>query len=1106
MPRLPSDSTYNGRLRRSSGGLLALAIGLFLHSTALANPPIEEVLTSSDRLASHKQWDKAESLLKKEYDSYERGGDTEKALLLKLRIGVIERRKGNLPIALQIFTDVYKARQSLLGPNHEQTRVALQNAAQTLVDLKRGDDAAKMLNDYTLLKSLSLDNIAWSIQLMRDIAASYEERSQFDAALRISDLLVSNFHERGLDKSDNDYLQTLLSRSALQGASGQLDAAMKTIEKALTEATANEANVGSIALLRANHAIMLDHASNTDRAIDEVLTGLTQLETYRLQKTWQAAEMYEALARLYAGQQYYVIAKAAVERALEVFTAEDEPSRIRNEEYLRSFALLGKINMLLNEKEPAFGALVFSSKQMCDVFGEHDANCIELGLDLAEAYMRFELWGYASRELSKAFDRLDATKSVDARQEMRALVGECQLLATSNLQKALSFCQDADHIAQGADKPDGDSLNVAAQLVKLRLAKGLTAEAAKIGVAALQHAIEKNHPTARQWQFSAVLTTTLSALARIGKVTSDNRQIYEIAFRASQLARLDATDDAIERMQAIKQVTDSERRHIFQQDEQIKEQLTRVSARLSSLQLSSDVFQENNRELKAALTSEVNKLKQQLVNLEANYGPFKNPPELESNSPTTKTLSLREAQESLQIEESCVVYLVFDHSVFVWTIDRTNVSVQELRPTAAELASLVAGIRPQPGYLPGPGEKDVLRGFKIESAYKLYKDIWEPLEANLTGKRLVYVVPDGALIELPYNALLTEDGSGKVRTIDDLRKLQWLVFRPYATAVIPKVGHLRRNSENGTQPAKYVGIGAPVLSECAPSSQPNYITLNAVSDAVDVGTLCGLMPLTLAKAELEELGTRLAPLPSIVLTGDAATESAVRKLNETGDLGGASLLVFSTHGLAAGELDMFTNPARVGARDNIEIPLTGNAATEYVRRSAIGASKKQLREVEGATVSMSYDREVLDTRFRASPGLVLTPSPTARSEPRDDGFLSSREIAALDLNADLVILSACNTADQEREKVADGGIFYGLTESFMAAGANALVVSHWIVASEAAKMTTISLVSLLRSRDKLNAAEALNIVLGDLVTKGPDPHPFFWAPFEYVGRDRRPRL
>jgi CHAT domain-containing protein len=79
----------------------------------------------------------------------------------------------------------------------------------------------------------------------------------------------------------------------------------------------------------------------------------------------------------------------------------------------------------------------------------------------------------------------------------------------------------------------------------------------------------------------------------------------------------------------------------------------------------------------------------------------------------------------------------------------------------------------------------------------------------------------------------------------------------------------------------------------------------------------------------------------------------------------------------------------------------------------------------------------------AEPGLILTP-PKEQSDT-DDGYLSASEVAALKLDADWVILSACNTAAGEAK---DAEVLSGLARAFFYAGARSLLVSHWAVNSQ----------------------------------------------------------
>src|SRR5262249_22370600 len=156
-------------------------------------------------------------------------------------------------------------------------------------------------------------------------------------------------------------------------------------------------------------------------------------------------------------------------------------------------------------------------------------------------------------------------------------------------------------------------------------------------------------------------------------------------------------------------------------------------------------------------------------------------------------------------------------------------------------------------------------------------------------------------------------------------------------------------------------------------------------------------PLPETADELCEVARRLGVSNSEILLGADATETRLKDLSKQGLLADYAILHFATHG----------------------------ALTEQVQGSA-------------------------------EPGLILTPPPKGTSDPkvleRDDGFLTASEIASLKLDADWVILSACNTAGPQGEGAE---ALSGMARAFFYSGARALLVSHWEVSSEASvKLTT----------------------------------------------------
>ena len=127
--------------------------------------------------------------------------------------------------------------------------------------------------------------------------------------------------------------------------------------------------------------------------------------------------------------------------------------------------------------------------------------------------------------------------------------------------------------------------------------------------------------------------------------------------------------------------------------------------------------------------------------------------------------------------------------------------------------------------------------------------------------------------------------------------------------------------------------------------------------------------------------------------------------------------------------------------------------------------------------------------------MVLTPPDTATEG--DDGYLSASEIAQLKLDADWVILSACNAAAGNAEGAEASS---GLARAFFYAGARSLLVSHWAVASDATVKLITGAVQRMASDKRIGRAEAIHQSMLALIDKGEPfaAHPTYWAPFVVV--------
>jgi CHAT domain-containing protein len=141
-----------------------------------------------------------------------------------------------------------------------------------------------------------------------------------------------------------------------------------------------------------------------------------------------------------------------------------------------------------------------------------------------------------------------------------------------------------------------------------------------------------------------------------------------------------------------------------------------------------------------------------------------------------------------------------------------------------------------------------------------------------------------------------------------------------------------------------------------------------------------------------------------------------------------------------------------------------------------------------------------DIKGVAEPSLAL--SIPKQPSALDDGLLTASEVAQLKLNADWVVLSACNTIAGDRPGAE---ALSGLARAFFYAGARALLVTHWAVDSEAATRLATSTFDLLKAEPGIGRAEALRRAMLAYLNDASSPrnaYPAIWGPFALIGEGR----
>ncbi len=175
--------------------------------------------------------------------------------------------------------------------------------------------------------------------------------------------------------------------------------------------------------------------------------------------------------------------------------------------------------------------------------------------------------------------------------------------------------------------------------------------------------------------------------------------------------------------------------------------------------------------------------------------------------------------------------------------------------------------------------------------------------------------------------------------------------------------------------------------------------------------------------------------------------------------------------------------AALFAPDEGDVYLRAEAAEEQIK--ADGALQ-DYRFVHFAT------HGIVDEQRPDFSGLVLAQTQGAR----EDGFLQAAEIFDMTINAELAVLSACETG---LGKMVRGEGLVGLTQAFMYAGVPSLVVSLWRVADESTSRLMERFYSAMVERE-MDVSDALRHAKLEMIRHEAYAHPFHWAPFIRIGK------
>jgi CHAT domain-containing protein len=339
--------------------------------------------------------------------------------------------------------------------------------------------------------------------------------------------------------------------------------------------------------------------------------------------------------------------------------------------------------------------------------------------------------------------------------------------------------------------------------------------------------------------------------------------------------------------------------------------------------------------------------------------------------------------------------------------------------------------------------------FDVERAYALFEHLFAPLKNELPRVGHLIFEPDGALLRLPPN-LLVMDRAG----------------------VDTYLAKARRPNDDGFDFTDVKWLGRD----------------RDVSTAVSARSFRDVRQVAQSKASNNYIGFGQNALPE----GAVRTASAVRGLVEESESCSWSI---NEWGKPIAPDELYTASQSLGGGKDSEIVI-GQAFND----TAI----KQRRDLSNYRI-MHF----------ATHGLVTAPRPECPARPAlmtsfgeggSDGLLTFSEIFDLKIDADLVILSACDTAGKAsiaatREAgVTTGGDFAldGLVRAFVGAGGRSVVASHWPVPDD--YDATKRLISgLFTAPPGTATATALRAAQVQLMRAPETSHPYYWSGFAIIG-------
>jgi CHAT domain-containing protein len=436
-------------------------------------------------------------------------------------------------------------------------------------------------------------------------------------------------------------------------------------------------------------------------------------------------------------------------------------------------------------------------------------------------------------------------------------------------------------------------------------------------------------------------------------------------------------------------------------------------------------------------------------------------------------LTLTQAQHQLKPDEALISVYTSENQTFVWAVPHkgdTKFAVVPLK--IDDLKKIVTDLRKSLDPDPDPQTFGDLPAYDLNKAYELYNKLLKPVEKGWKDAKDLLVVATGPLEQLPFSVLPTASVKiepEKNELFANYRRVPWLIRKVSITRCpsVFSVITLRKHPQGNSARKHFVGFGDPYFNqEQLTRANAEKIRQKVMSAnlgerlhvrgirVTETGSLDNEQITSSHLGLLNRLPDTAEEIKSIARALDADLtkdiflgENASEHQVKTMDLSDRQVIAFATHALLAGDLDGLDQPA------------------------------------------------------------IALSAPTVTND-NEDGLLTMGEILKLKLNADWVVLSACNTGASDG---AGTEAVSGLGRAFFYAGTRAILVSMWPVETTSAKKLTTGLFMHQKENPMLSRARALQESMLSLIDSpgikdeisgkiiASYAHPLFWAPFTIIG-------